>query len=163
MKTIRTVVALVGLSLVLSALGATRAGAQNLETTVFAGTFTLPVQVQWGSMTLPAGNYSLYYGKLFMGGTYTVEVVGKAKRSLRGWIPLKARTGPSTAKNSLICIRDGNNLVVRRLEMPAIGESLEFAMRRGMKLLTHRQKHGQYTLAEAPILIQRVPVKPIGK
>jgi hypothetical protein len=163
MKMIRTLTTLAGLSLVLLALGATGARAQGSATTNYAGSFTLPLEAQWGAMTLPAGNYSLYYGHKFLGGAYLVEVVGKTEGSPHGMIPIQARNDVSSRKNSLICIRDGDSLVVRKLELPAIGESVSFAMPHGLKLLARKQRHGKYILAEAPMLIQRVPVQMNGK
>ena len=80
MKTNRSLMTLAGLSLVLFALGAIGAKGQqapSLETTNFAGAFTLPTDAQWGRMALPAGDYALYYGD--NGTARIVEVVGKAK------------------------------------------------------------------------------------
>ena len=62
MKTIRSLMTLAGLFLVLFALSATGAKAQNLSSASFSGNFTLPVAAQWGEMTLPAGNYTLGVG-----------------------------------------------------------------------------------------------------
>ena len=156
MKTIRSLSTLVGLSLVLFALGVTGAKAQDFTTTSFSGMLTLPAETHWGAITLPAGDYSLYYGEL--NGTPMAYVIGKAEGSPRGLIFAGAPDPTSAAKDSLICVRVGNSLVVRKLEMPVIGESVDFAMPHGMKLLAQEQKHGQYTLAEVSILIERVPV-----
>jgi hypothetical protein len=163
MKTVGNFATLAGLSLMLFALGATRAKAQALDSTQFAGTFTLPLEAQWGTMTLPAGNYSLYYGQLNRAVGPFVEVVGKAKGSPTGWILAGPADRTSATRNALICVRDGDSLVVRKLQLPAIGASVSFAMPRGRKLLAHNQKHGKYTLAEAPMLIQRVAVELNGK
>jgi hypothetical protein len=163
MKTIRNVMTLVGLSLAVLALGATGAKAQGLSSTSFGGTFTLPFEAQWGAMTLPAGNYSLSYGQPFPGGTYAVEVVGKTEGSPHGMILVRAGGQVSATKDSLICVREGDSLVVRKLDMPAIGKSVNFALPHGLRLVAHKQRHGMYTLAEAPMLIQRVPVQMNGK
>ena len=168
MKIIRGLTTLLGLSLVLLALGATRAGAQDLKTTVFGGTFTLPFDAQWGPMALPAGDYSLYYGQIFEGGEYAVRVVSKTNRNSRGWILTKERKSASAAKNSLVCMRDGNSLVVLRLELAAIGESVSFPLPHGVEVQSkligkHQNKGGNAQLAETRILIQRVPVKLSGK
>ena len=164
MKTIRNFMTLVGGSLALLALGATGARGQGLTRTSFAGTFTLPFEAQWGAMTLPAGDYSLYYGQLFATGTTAVAIAGKAEGSPRGWILVQAGERTSALKDGLVCIRDGNSLVVRKLELPAIGESVNFALPRGTKLLANQQNHDRYTqLAKGPMLIQRVPVIPNGK
>jgi len=163
MKTIRSLMVLAGLSVAFLVLAAAGANAQGLTRTEFAGKLTLPVETQWGTMTLPAGDYNLYSGRLSLGGAYMVEIDSRAHGSLHGWI-LGRPTGPaSSANNSLICVREANSLVVRKLELPALGESVNFAMPHGMKLLARRQKHGKYTLAEAPMLIERVPVALNGK
>lgn len=166
MKTIRSLMTLVGLSVVFLALSASGARAQqagSLSTTTFRGSFTLPNEAQWGHMTLPAGDYNLYYGRLFDGGVNWVNIVGKAKGSPHGLIVVESNERTSATKDSLICVREGNNLVVRKLELPAIGESVNFAMPRGVQLMAQSQNHGQYTLAEAPLLIQRLPVQMNGK
>lgn len=164
MKTIRSLTILLGFSLVLFALGVTKAGAQKLERTSFSGTFTLPLDTQWGSMTLPAGVYSLNYGRIFPGGTNAAAVVGKAEGSPRGWILAESHNTASASKNALICARDGNRLVVRRLDLPAIGESVGFALPRGVKLIANqRNSKGSTQIAEVPVLIQRVPLKASGK
>ena len=162
MKTIRNLMTLAGLILAVFALGATGAQAQqapSLSITHFGGTFTLPMEAQWGKVTLPAGQYSLYYGSVQDGSASMVEVVGKAKGSPHGVIPVAGRDDASAAKSSLVCVREGSTLIVRRLEMPAIGTAVQFSMPHGAKLVARNAKHDGYTqLAEAPRLIERVPV-----
>ncbi len=162
MKTIRSLMTLAGFSLVLCALGAigTRAqSAPSLSTTNFAGSMTLPADAQWGRLTLPAGDYDLYYGTLNDREPFVVEVVGKAEGAPHGLvIPLENDT-TSASKSSLICVRAGGALIVRTLEMARIGKSASFAMPRGAQLVARNGKHNGYTqLAEAPMLIQRIPV-----
>jgi hypothetical protein len=162
MKTTRNYITLVGLFAAFLALSAAGARAQGLYPTQFAGSFTLPSGAQWGEITLPAGDYNLSYGQLFQGVT-TVYVAGKADGSPRGYILARSAGPTSATRNSIVCIRDGNSLLVRKLDLPAINEAVSFAMPHGMKLLAHRQKHGEYTLAQAPMLIQRVPIKMSAK
>jgi hypothetical protein len=158
MKTIRSLMTLAGLSLVLFALSATGAKGQILHSTHFAGTFTLPFEAQWGKMTLPAGDYTLEYG-LLNGGGPLVVVRGKAEGSPSGIILAGASDGTSAAKNAIVCIRNGNTLVVRALEMPAIGESANFALPHGAQLEARSRNHRGYTqLAEAPMLVERIAV-----
>jgi hypothetical protein len=164
MKTIRNITILVGLSAALFILVATGARAQELSTTSFAGTFTLPFDTQWGAMTLPAGDYNLSYGMPFKGGNYAVVVAGKAEASPRGMILTGPRNDVSAAKNALVCIREGDVLFVRALELPAIGESISFALPHGAQVTAH-QRNGStnFQLAEAPVLIQRLPVLAAAK
>jgi hypothetical protein len=159
MKTIRSLMTLAGLSLVLFALSATGAKAQNITAASFSGTFTLPVAAQWGKMTLPAGEYTLSYGQAFNGGTYIVAVAGKADGNIRGMVIVKANSDASTRKDALVCIRQGDALVVRALEMPQLHTAAQFALPHGEKLVAHNRNHKGYTqLAEAPMLIQRISV-----
>jgi hypothetical protein len=158
MKTIRSLMTLAGLCLVLFALGATGARGQVVYSTHFAGTFTLPFEAQWGAMTLPAGDYTLQYGTLD-NGHRLVLVRGTAKGSPYGMIPAGPVDDTSAAKNAIVCVREGNALIVRSLEMPAIGESVRFNLPRGAKLVAKLRNHNGYTqLAEAPMLIQQIPV-----
>lgn len=158
MKMIRISVTLVGFSLFLFALGAVRAKGQFTSSTHFAGTFTLPSEAQWGRMTLPAGNYTLKYGTEDNGHGLIV-VQGIAKGSPYGMILAGPANKTSATKNSLVCIRQGNVLFVVALEMPAAGESVQFILPRSTTLVAHQRNHKGYTLlAEAPMLIQRIPV-----
>jgi hypothetical protein len=157
MKTIRSLTTNLGLSLVLFALGTTGAKAQMLSATDFAGTFSLSNNAQWGNVALPAGNYTLRYGSL--SGAYFVEVRGTEKGSPHVVIHVAGSNQTSARKNALVCSRDGATLIVRALEMPAIGESATFALPRGMQL-TAQQRNGSKNiqLAQGPMLIQRISV-----
>lgn len=159
MKTIRSLTILAGLPLLVLALGATGAKAQSLRGSDFAGTFTLPFEAQWGSTILPAGEYSLYYGQPFAGGPLTVEVLGKEKGSPHVFILPQGTGSASTTKSALVCVRVGNAGIVRGLQMAAIGKSVTFAMPHGSKLVAQNGKHNGYTqLAQAPMLIERIPI-----
>lgn len=167
MKTIRNFTILVGLSLMLFALGAVGARAQGLVTTSLTGTFTLPFDAQWGSMILPAGEYTLNYGQLFTTGTKVVAISGKAKGSPHGWIVARTRELASAAKTQLVCIREGDKGYVSELQMAEIGESASFAVPHGVsvraRVLANNPNPNENTqLAEARIRIQRVPVIPNG-
>jgi hypothetical protein len=164
MKTIRSLKVLAGLSLLVLTLGATGAKAQGHSGTDFTGTFTLPFEAQWGSTILPVGEYSLHYKQPLKGGPLVVEVVGKEKGSPHAFILPRATSNVSASKSALVCVREGNVLVVRALEMARIGQSVRFGMPRGAQLVAHDGKNSGYTqLAEAHMLIQRVPIKLNGK
>ena len=157
MKTIRSLMTLAGLSVMLFALGATGAKAQAIANPDFAGTFTLSNNAQWGNVALPAGHYKLYHGTLF--GSYFVEVRGAEKGSPHGLIHVEGTDESSATKSVLVCVREGSTLVVRALEIPGLGKSINFAMPRGTQLTAHNGKHNGYIqLAEAPMLIQRISV-----
>lgn len=157
MKTIQSFFSMVGLGVAMFVLGASGAKAQVLNSPDFTGTFTISHIAQWGATTLPAGEYTLKYGYLD-GGADAVEIAGKAKGSPRVTMLAVANGRNSEVENSLACIREGNTLVVQRLDLPAIDKSLNFAMPHGTTLVAHRQNRGEYTLAGGPMLIQRVPV-----
>jgi hypothetical protein len=162
MKSIRNLVAMVGLAVMLFALGVTGAKAQqsrSLSVTDFGGTFTLPKDAVWGKMTLPAGDYNFYYGSISGGGVNAVEIVGKAEGSPHGFILAQMPNSTSATNDRIVCVREGDTLVVRTLELPAIGESLNFPLPHGTRLTARNAKHNGYTqLAEAPMLIERIPV-----
>jgi len=160
MKTIRTFMTLAGLCMVLVALGAISASAAVISFPRFTGSFTLPTQAQWGAMTLPAGNYSLHYGQAFNGGTNAVEVVNQADGSVLGTILVEARNDTSAHGNSLVCTREGNVDIVRALDLPALGESLNFALPHGAQVVASLQNHKPNTALkeEASLYTGRVPV-----
>lgn len=134
MKTIRSLMILSGLSVALIGLAVTNAKARVLYAPSFSGTITLPVETHWGAITLPAGDYSLYYGRFNGHGAYLVEVVGKAKERPLGVILVKTRSDVSGTKTILDCVREGNILYVSALEMPEIGESIHFRIPHGAEV-----------------------------
>ena len=158
MKKIRSFVTMFGLSLALLTLGVAGARAQDLARTEFHGSFNLPVVTQWGSMTLPAGNYNVYYGPIHYGQDSVVEIVSEAKGGPHGFIPTKELGRTSATNNSLVCMRDGTSLVVEKLDLPTLGKSVSFAMPRGRDLLAQRQARGKYTVAKEQAPIQRISV-----
>ena len=161
MRTVRNLMALAGLSLVVLALGVTGARAQGLSATSFRGTFTLPFETQWGKMALPAGEYSLSYGQPFKGGIYVVEVTSKADGTSRGMALVNASDDVSTKEDALVCVRQGDALIVRTLEMPDLHTAAKFALPHGGELAARTRNHKSYTqLAEAPMLIERIAITP---
>lgn len=161
MKTIRNFMILAGLSVAIVAIGAIGAKAEWIPLPEFTGSFTLPVQARWGSVTLPAGDYSFYYGASFKGGPYAVEVVSKADGSVRGMFLVRARKETSASKNALVCTREGNVDIVRALDLPALGESINFSLPPNTELMANRQGHNATNqTAELEGLTQRIPVTP---
>lgn len=156
MKTIRSLMAMFGLSLVLSTLVAIGARGQALDSGQFNGKFTLPFVAQWGAMTLAPGNYTLQYGTQ-KSGQRLVEVRGTAKGSPYGMIQARPGGVTTATRNTIVCVREGSVLIVRALEMPAIGEVVEFAVPHGIRLRVHKAKHNgfaQFDRGHMPI--QRV-------
>ena len=159
MKIIRNLVTLAGLSVVFYALAATGARAQSLSMTNISGTFTLPFNAQWGRATLPAGEYKLYYGRLFQGGSVMVEVIGKEDRTPHVMILAQSVNDAKATKSELVCVREGDTGIIRTLELPQIGEAVNFNMPRGTQLVAHRSNGSKNVeLAQGPMLIQRIPI-----
>ena len=134
MKTIRNLMILSGLCLALFALAVTGARAQTLAWTSFTGTFALPLETHFGAMTLPAGDYTLSYGRVLLGGRHMVTVEGQAEGGPRGMILAGPGDDVSAAKDALLCVREGDTLYVRALEMPLIGESAHFRIPHGVEV-----------------------------
>jgi hypothetical protein len=159
MKTLRSLMVLAGLSVAILAMSAVGAKAQLISLPDFTGSFTLPVQARWGGMTLPAGDYSLYYGQPFKGGIHAVEVVNKADGWVLGMAFVRGLSQTSASKNELVCTREGNTDIIRALDVPALGESIHFDLPHNMKLMTNGQNHPVIPrMAEARGLTQRIPV-----
>ena len=158
MKMIRNLTTWAGFSLVLFALGAIGASGQISYPAHFAGKFTLPTAAQWGKMTLPVGEYTMRYG-IDESGHGLVLVQGAAEGTPQGMILAGPAGDTSATKSALVCVREGEDLIVRALEMPQIGKAAGFVLPRRARLVAHNGKHGGYThLAEAPMLIQRIPL-----
>jgi len=158
MKTVRSLIAAGGLFLAILALGAAGAKGQAISSIRFDGKFTLPFVAQWGTMTLPPGDYTLQYGTKET-GRQLVEVRGTTKGSVYGLIQVRSDSDTSVTRNEIVCVREGSVLFVRALEMPAIGQSVNFFLSPSSRLMAHNAKHGGYAqLAEASVLIQRIPV-----
>lgn len=130
----------------------------GFSSTDISGTFTLPFEVQWGEMTLPAGDYTLHYGPLIRGAQF-VEVRGSAKGSPHGYVLPNRQDGNTAAKNGLVCLRNGKTYIVSALELPAIGKTLTFPLPRQVQIMVQRTADG-YAAQLAEV---RVPVKPRGR
>ena len=162
MKTTRRFATLMGLFLLFAALGVVRSRAQSLFREVAGGKVTLPFQVRWGSMILPAGDY-LWQFEHTADGFGVVEVRGMAKKSPHGIVLAQVHDSTSATKSALVCTREGNAGVVRALVMPAIGKSAYFVLPHSAKLIADQRNGSTNTqLAEAPVM-ENVPVEVNGK
>jgi hypothetical protein len=125
----------------------------------FQGRFTLPVKARWGKAILPPGNYTLTLAR-FRGGQRQVIVQGEAKGSPAALMATESEDFPPLlSKNSLVCFREGGTLVVRALEVSALGEIVYFHMPSGTQFYTLSRGGEKHPLvAQAPQLMQRVPV-----
>lgn len=164
MKVIRNITILLGTTLALLALASTRANAQALTTSSFYGTFTLPFEAQWGSMILPAGDYTLYYGQLNGSGTYLVEVMGNEEASEHGILLPGPGNQVSESESALVCLREGNHGYVHELRMGAIGKSVSFPIPHGVEVRARIvadsvNPESQMQVGQASMAVERIPVK----
>lgn len=171
MKTIRNLMTVVGLSLLLPVLAVTVAKAQSISANpadpeaAFSGSFTLPFEVQWGSMVLPAGDYTLDYGRLIdPAGMHAVAITAEENGGKRGVLLADGRGQSRAGANSLVYIRQGDTLIVTGLELPAIGESVTFKAPKSAQLMARKNGANARTqLAKARMPIQRLPIRSNGK
>lgn len=166
MKTIRNMSVLLGLALLVVGLTATKVSAQSLTTTSFTGTFTLPFDVQWGRMNLPAGEYNLYYGHLNGRTPYMVEIAGEADGSPHSLVLTRSQDPISTSENVLVCIREGNNGYVREMKLGAIGQSATFPVPHGVEVrarIVAENLKGHAPLAQPSTLVEVIPIRLVGK
>lgn len=159
MKKIRRLTTLLGLLVLFATMGVTGVKAQVLSNASFTGSLTLPSETHWGSMTLPAGTYTLDYGSLGLRGLYVVEITGQAKDSPHGFVRVLARNSTAAGENTLVCVREGNADVVRGLEMPSIGQSVTFAIPKGTEILAQQRKSNKSAqTATARMTVRRIHV-----
>lgn len=142
----RKVLKLLLASAVLFAIFAVPAHAQG----AVSGTFTLPFDAQWGQLKLPAGTYSFdiqdtlrFHQIIVLQGTKIVGLVSPSEISHED----EANLHPS-----LLCVRHNANFFVRALRLPQLGT-----------LYYKGEKEKPLTVAQAPELIQDVPITVSGK
>lgn len=161
MKRLRTLIVPISVLAIFFGLAVTGANAQILKVTDIAGKFTLPFEAQWGRMTLPAGNYNLYYGSVTKSGLRVVEVAGEDWGTLHGVVLPMETKNPKGEGNFLVCVFEGNRAFVRSLQMAEIGQSVGFARPHGVSvsawIMAGKESHNTNTkLAET-----RIPVVPV--
>jgi hypothetical protein len=123
-------------SLVFAALVASLAPQQARAQSPASGKFTLPIEVHWGSATLPKGDYSFTMREVGATEMLIVSEEGKPSRSYMisavGWDLL---AGPSPS-NKLIIAQAGGEPYVEDLQLGCVGTVLHFgAPSRKEKLL----------------------------
>lgn len=147
MKTIRSLT-LVKTLLVVAILcwSATLASAQS----AIKGEFSLPFEAHWGQVVLPAGDYS--FNLASVRAPTVIQIRGEQANVL---VMAQATTDlPSpTDESALVLVRSGSNRIVRSLRLGPLGVSLFYAPHKGKAV----------NVAQAPELIQRLPVHVTGK
>ena len=162
MNAYRKLVTLFAFALAAAALSVGSASAQ-VNTPEVRGTFTLPFEAHWGKATLPAGKYTFEEVDT-NGHQRMVEVRSEAKGTPLAFAIVSVREPSLSANRSeLVCIRQGKIGIVRSLVMANLGEILYFTLRKTAPLYAqNRDAKTRTLLAQAPELIQRVPVEVAG-
>jgi hypothetical protein len=114
-------------------------------------TFTLPIETKWGQATLPAGDYS------FTIDTASAPYVAKIRWKNGGAFVIAGAVSDrqSVARSELVLVRRGNKGTVRALALAI--PSLHHP-NGGLVFSYPPPKSERRMLAQAPVLIQRVPV-----
>ncbi len=147
MKTIRSRSLVKTLVLVTILCGsASLAAAQS----AIKGEFTLPFDAHWGKAVLPAGDYTFD-----LRSAQTPKVIQIRGQGTNVLVMAQGATDlPSLTEDSaLVLVRSGGNHIVRSLRLGPLGMSLFYAPHKGEPM----------GVAQAPELIQRVPVHINGK
>lgn len=163
MRKIRNFAIVGGALLMFFALAATGVKAQALTSTQFTGSFTLPFMAQWGNVTLPSGDYDLYYGSMNFSGANMVEIRGQGEAPHAMFIAA-GRNDTKATENALVCVMEGGKAYVRSLELPAIGEGASFTRPKGVRveswIVSEMQNNNANTeLVATRASVVRVPVK----
>ncbi len=120
MKTLKVAghLVLVALAVVLSA----SVGKSQVEG--YKGTFTLPTEARWGSVTLPAGDYTLRVDSV--SAPHFIYLKGESKSAivLAGVPDLR----PSSNHSELVLVETAHGYAVRSLAVGQIGLSLDYAV-----------------------------------
>jgi hypothetical protein len=128
------------LAILTAGMGARLANAQEAE-----GKFSLPYEVRWGQTVLPPGNYTFTVNSRGLPND-CVRVRGEDLRA-RIIIPQGIDYNFS-GKSALIVERQGKKGTVRALRLPDAGLVIYYPA----------PKAERQVLAQAPALIQRIPI-----
>jgi hypothetical protein len=161
MKTLRNLIVPVSVLVMFLGLAATGTKAQILNTTHFAGNFTLPFPAQWGEMTLPPGDYNLYFGNLNQHGLRVVEVAHEDLGILHGLVITRMPQESKATESFLVCVIEGNKAYVRSLEMAGIGQSVGFARPHGVSVAAWIVADKKTHNTNARLAETRIPVVPL--
>jgi hypothetical protein len=146
------------LTLLTICLGSHRAFAQE----AFQGTFTLPFETRWGLAVLPAGDYTLMLN--FKAGIRFVDI-SRGRTGVATFLYRSHETFEQSDSNSaLTLVRHGNGGTVLSLNVPALDEIYFFDLPKGERVFAQNSPKSERVLvAQAPALIQRIPVAVSGR
>jgi hypothetical protein len=128
------------LSMLTACMGASLATAQTSQ-----GKFNLPFEVNWASCTLPSGNYSFTVDSP---GVPHNSVIVRGENHTACIILSPIRDDSFSGKSELIVERYGDRGAVRELRLVEAGLVFSYPA----------PKAKRQVLAQAPALIQRLPV-----
>ncbi len=132
------------------ALLAVLASAGVMSAEDWYGQFTVEKQVNWGSATLPPGNYTFKLNTV--ASPYTVKIEGKPEGAVYVFA-VGMTTSPLGSQSSLLVLRRGGKGIVRSLYIAKDGKTFTYFMPKGELPI----------MASEPLLIQRIPVVASGK
>jgi len=93
------------------------AAAANAQT--YSAKFTLPFEVHWGKILLPAGDYTISMNSLT-----NVALVQSANGKTAGFTPIPITASNDQGTTALSVMVRGNERIVRSLNLPARGVAL---------------------------------------
>ncbi len=136
-------------SLVLGTLAASLSAGPVSAQSVYKGKFTLPFEVRWGGAVLPAGDFTFSLNSASLTGIFTVRGEKQTAMILPVAISDRASSGPS----ELLIAPSAGKRTVRALHLEELG--LDFYYR--------APKAEKQAIAQAPELLQRIPILVAGK
>ncbi len=125
------------------------AGAASAQT--FEGKFTLPFEARWGKAVLPAGDYTFNVDP----DTAPYIVVLRHKQKGVAYVTTDSVISRDafSGSSALIAVRSGGKYRIRTLHLANAGVVLGYAF----------PKAERQFIAQAPVLLQRIPVSVQGK
>ena len=91
----------------------------------YTGRFTLPHQVRWGSVVLPAGEYTFTMQSAAV--PYVIHLRGEGIAAII--MTISVDTKASSGRSQLDLVQTGSEYVVRALEAPALGVTFLYGER----------------------------------
>ena len=120
--------------------------------------FSLPFEVRWGKAVLSPGQYTLTLDTASASGV--VSIRGNDKTAIL--IAQSFSDKDSSGRSSLVLVRSGGVYTVRALDLGRLGVFYYWPPK-GETPLARNAKGNEHVIAQAPVLIQRLPVSVSGK
>jgi hypothetical protein len=103
----------------------------------YKGTFTLPCEVRWGSVTLPAGDYTLRMDSVSAPRFIYLKGEGKSAVVLAG-VP---NPRGSSNHSELVLVETAHGYAVRSLSVGEVGLSLDYAVSQRQTVYASNREH----------------------